>query len=187
MHLKSDLFALFLFSLGLIACSDRNIKVTASIIAPHQGDLSHAVVTGSEPDVAALLAKGSDINENIGTPEQPITPLMLALAYGESPNDKMAAYLLDQGANPDVVFKSKKKGIPFMSVRQWICQSSEAIQSAQLSLPITRKKLGRKVAANSSSFAAVSSAGVSYNEGCIDAIIFNNHLSQQDRRRGDAQ
>ena len=130
-------------------CSDRNIKVTnlsvGSAPPPKIGELSIAVAAGAETQVQELIAKGADVDENIGTKTQPITPLMIALGLSDVPNDKMAAYLLDQHANPDIDFYSTDKSIK-MSIREWICVQSQETSSAELHL--TKNALSRRLASN---------------------------------------
>ena len=120
---------ILLFLLSTLNCSDRNIKVSTITVAPKLGELSLAVTRGNLEEVQRLVSAGVDINENIGTPSQPITPLMLALYYAGRPNETIASYLLDQGADPDVQFKSSRSGVPIMSIRDWICAERESAQS----------------------------------------------------------
>lgn len=64
--------------------------------SPALGELVCAVVLNDGPRINRLLAMGSDINENIGTQENQITPLLAAIALG---NEPLIASLLMHGAS----------------------------------------------------------------------------------------
>ena len=153
----------------LSSCTDKNIRVSTITITPRLGELAMAVAAGSETEVQSLIARGASVNENIGSGSQPITPLMLALAYSQTPNDKMAAYLLEQGAYTDIAFKSKQAGVPSMTIRQWICLNTDTSNTAYRSLPKVPKSAARSLA-----------SGSNYNNGCIGAPLLQDRIQKRD-------
>ena len=66
------------------------------------GDLSRAVARGDEYGAIRLLNRGADINENVGTDENRVTPLLIAVADG---NEKITHMLIRSGASLDVQYQ----------------------------------------------------------------------------------
>jgi len=62
---------------------------------PVHGALVRAVAAGDVSRARALLKQGADINENVGTETEEITPLLAAIATG---NETIAVYLAERGA-----------------------------------------------------------------------------------------
>lgn len=62
---------------------------------PLKGELVLAAYNGNLGDVKELLARGSDIDENIGDEGKALTPLIAAIA---SNSQDVATYLVDRGA-----------------------------------------------------------------------------------------
>ena len=76
---------------------------SASVVPrPPQGTLSLAVVQGDAVQVIRLLKEGADINENMGTAPEIVTPLFLAIA---SSNSAITQILLQNGADPSVTYR----------------------------------------------------------------------------------
>lgn len=93
----------------LAACSnnttstDPNNKPAAKTDATLvKGSLVKAVYEGELATVKRLVAAGADVNENIGTEVDEITPLLTAVAYGR---EDIALYLLDNKAVLHSAFK----------------------------------------------------------------------------------
>lgn len=70
--------------------------------APTLGLLTVAAGEGRLEDVRKLLRQGANIDENIGTNTDQITPLLAALAAGEK---RVAEFLIRNGARLDARFK----------------------------------------------------------------------------------
>jgi hypothetical protein len=50
---------------------------------PEKGDLTRAIIRGDEVAVRDLLRRGADPNENLGSTDAPITPLLAAMSLDE--------------------------------------------------------------------------------------------------------
>jgi ankyrin repeat protein len=48
---------------------------------PKHGELALATINGDYQQVNNLLKLGADVDENVGTEERPITPVMLAISF----------------------------------------------------------------------------------------------------------
>ena len=122
-------FGLILLSLSLVDCSDRKIQVKGVTLSPRTGELSLAVSVGAFDRVSELIYAGADVNENIGTDEKPVTPLMIALAGNTTQDDKTASYLIDHGADLEKAFPSRRGNKS--RVRDWICYGDTKGQPAR--------------------------------------------------------
>jgi hypothetical protein len=65
-----------------------------------RGELTRAVAQGEINAVKALIERGANINENLGTTQAPLTPLLVALVT----NREIVEYLLNKGADATVLF-----------------------------------------------------------------------------------
>jgi ankyrin repeat protein len=89
--------------LPIVSCTNRSAvpagdaKVSP---APFRYPLTKASALGDLDKMRDLLQRGADINERSGQPE--VTPLLAAVAAKQ---EKAALYLLDQGANPRMLFR----------------------------------------------------------------------------------
>lgn len=68
---------------------------------PEVGELSRAVARGDESETIRLIKQGADINENVGSDENRITPLLIAVADG---NEKITHRLIRSGASLDIQY-----------------------------------------------------------------------------------
>ncbi len=69
---------------------------------PTSGLLSAAVAANDLPRVRDLVAAGADVNENIGTEGEQITPIMISTARGYR---EIALFLVHEGARTTDSFK----------------------------------------------------------------------------------
>ncbi len=94
----SSLLLLSIIALGL-SCSRQ--KISPSATSYNHGDLVRAAATGDRKRVVELLGQGVDINENVGSIQQSITPLIVSIVRGHS---SIASLLLANGASTDPKF-----------------------------------------------------------------------------------
>ena len=69
---------------------------------PVLGELTKAVIQDDSSRVSRLLEMGADVNENIGTEANRITPLLSAIVLG---NETLASALILRGASPLSTFE----------------------------------------------------------------------------------
>jgi len=89
-----------LFWVLISGCSNDNVtNINAHLKRPTPalGELSKAVVRSNKGKVIELLDQGANVNENVGTDSEPITPLILAIG---TKLDSLAIILLERGADP---------------------------------------------------------------------------------------
>lgn len=65
------------------------------------GALSRAVAKHDLTLTRTLVESGADVNENVGSEERPITPLLIAVAQGD---EDIAKYLIGHGADAAVAY-----------------------------------------------------------------------------------
>ena len=70
--------------------------------APKKGSLFRAIVRDNFAEVINLTDAGADINENIGSPTDEITPLLAAVAFG---NERITNLLIERGAAAHSAFQ----------------------------------------------------------------------------------
>ena len=105
--MKRYCVALFFVAL-LNACStDSPVESQASTpsneVAPiSKGDLFRAVARGERDRVSELLSRGADVNENVSTNKEEVTPLLAAIANGD---EDIARILVLNGASVRASFK----------------------------------------------------------------------------------
>jgi ankyrin repeat protein len=114
-HSRCPFFLFTVISLCLAGCNDTsknsvenetiNKEVSSTQRIPTKGKLSLAVLKGDTAQVLELLKMGADINENIGTEEQVITPLLLAIAEA---NSAMTQLMLQNGAEQNLTYGGYK-------------------------------------------------------------------------------
>lgn len=69
---------------------------------PVLGELTKAVIQNDSSRVSRLIEMGADVNENIGSEANRITPLLAAIVLG---NEPLASALIIRGASPLATFE----------------------------------------------------------------------------------
>lgn len=83
-----------------------------------KGAVIRSVISGSTDQVRTALAKGGDVNENIGTDKDQVTPLLVAVAQDKL---EIVQLLLSKGANSQTSFHGyRPEDIAFMKEKKEI-------------------------------------------------------------------
>ncbi len=78
-----------------VGCSGKKKDAYPNMEKPNKGDLIRAIIANDHRAFDGALLRGADVNENIGTASNEITPLLTAVAYD---HQQMAFDLIERGA-----------------------------------------------------------------------------------------
>lgn len=102
MPFRSFGFSLFLCASTLLSACSKPVEPTSdSSSSLRTGQVTRAVLRGSMLELEEALNKGGDPNENVGDPDHPISPLLVATATGRA---DMVRFLVNRGASKDIRF-----------------------------------------------------------------------------------